>query len=139
MRWLLLDQTLLCTSDDVCTHSLALHSTHCVHIQVAPILQLRKLRRQEELAPSRQRPWSVCGRRSWWHAPAACCFLRSLNVGLTGITHEARRPPRNCGHPLSTYCKGEVLTHLLRVDSSSHPSMAGRGGTQSGRENKSRL
>lgn len=62
---------------------------------------------------------------AWWHTPAACRFLRCLNVGLIGITHEARRPPRNCGHPLSTYCKGEILTHLLRVDSPSHPPRLG--------------
>lgn len=137
MRWLLLDKTLLCTSDYVYTHFLALHSAHsgCSHFTVKEIEASGAGTFQAKAVECMWEEELV----AWWHAPAACRFLRCLNVVLTGITHEARRPPRNCGRPLSTYCKGEILTHLLRVDSFSHPPMAGPGGTQSGKEKKSRL
>lgn len=105
MRWLLLDKTLLCTNDDAWMNSLDLHSTppppcahsSCSHFTVketeasggAGAFQARAQGCvwEEELV-------------AWWYAPAACCFLRCLGVGLSGITHEFRRPPRNYEYPL---------------------------------------
>lgn len=55
-------------------------------------------------------------------APAACCFLRCLNVGLSGITMRSGGFPGIVGTLSQPTAKGELtLTHLLRADSPPPP------------------